>query len=109
MACRAPAREQSRASRWLELLKLLQVGVVFFLQDEAGFADTDLGAGLIACQCAGGTCGDGPGVVAAVDGAFRPQFDRMKVRVERSGVKGEVIRVLCALEINFDRGGARSR
>jgi hypothetical protein len=33
----------------------------------------------------------------------------MKARVERSGVKVEVIRVLCGLGINFDRGGARSR
>src|SRR5207248_771655 len=82
-------------------LELLQVGIVFLLQDEAGFADTDFGARRVTRQRSSRACDDGASIVAAVHGTFRPHFDRVKDRAERSSVEVEMIGILCGLK-QFD-------
>ena len=65
------------------IAELLQVGVVFFLQDLAGFANADFCAGRTACQSARRACDHGAAIVAAVHGAFRPHLDVVEGRAKR--------------------------
>ena len=54
--------------------QLLQVGVVFFLEDETGFADPDESVSREACQSARWASDDRAGVVSAVHRAFGPDI-----------------------------------